>query len=55
MAKGEMKCPVCNMDVNENAEFKASHAGETYYFCSEEHKQAFRNHPSKYLKNEKAA
>ena len=53
--KDELKCPVCGMDVDMNSEFRASHSGETYYFCSENDKKEFQNHPSKYLKQEKAA
>ncbi len=53
--KSKMSCPVCGMEVDQNSEFKAGHAGETYYFCSENHKKEFQQHPSKYLKQEKAA
>ncbi len=53
--KEKMKCPVCGMDVDENSKFKAGHAGETHYFCSEQDKKEFQKHPSKYVKKEKAA
>jgi YHS domain-containing protein len=56
MAKKEkIKCPVCGMDVDQDSQFKASHADETYYFCSEEDKKEFQDHPSKYVRKEKAA
>ncbi len=53
--KEKIKCPVCGMDVDQDSEFKAGHAGETYYFCSDEDKKEFQKHPSKYVKKEKAA
>ncbi len=52
--ENKLTCPVCGMDVNENSEFKASSQGETFYFCSEEDKQEFKIHPSKYAKQKAA-
>ena len=41
--------PVCKMDVDERtAEFSAQYAGRKYYFCSEECKDDFEEHPEQY-------
>jgi Cu+-exporting ATPase len=54
-AKNKITCPVCGMDVDKDSEFKAGHGGETYYFCSEEDKKEFQQHPAKYLKKQEKA
>jgi uncharacterized protein len=42
--------PVCGMTVDpENAEYRSSQKGETYYFCSAGCKQTFDKDPAKYL------
>lgn len=52
----QLTCPVCGMDVDKDSEFSASIQGELYYFCSDEDKNEFQQHPSLYLrKQEKAA
>jgi Cu+-exporting ATPase len=43
--------PVCGMQVDEKtAPAKTSHAGKTYYFCSEACADEFRKNPTKYTK-----
>lgn len=43
------KDPVCGMQVEvEHAQWKAEHAGETYYFCSPGCLKAFEQAPEKY-------
>lgn len=43
--------PVCNMLVDEDqAEATSTHMGETFYFCSEECKQAFDQDPERYAR-----
>ena len=46
--------PVCGLKVDPNTAPHATHQGETYHFCSEEHRQLFEQNPAKYLpqKNE---
>ncbi len=42
-------CPVCGMAVDKNtAPAKAEYQGKTYYFCSNECKQAFQQNPKQY-------
>lgn len=43
------KDPVCGMDVDENSEFKSTHAGSTYVFCSASCKAKFDKEPTRYL------
>jgi xanthine dehydrogenase accessory factor len=43
--------PVCGMSVAiETAEYRARHAGTTYYFCCAQCQQSFEKEPSRYLK-----
>lgn len=43
--------PVCGVKVDQiNSEFQAQYAGKKYYFCSEECKKLFENHPNEYAK-----
>jgi YHS domain-containing protein len=41
--------PVCGLKVDPNTAPQAAHQGETYHFCSEEHRQLFEQNPAKYL------
>lgn len=42
--------PVCLMKVNlENAKFSETFKDKTYYFCSENCRQQFKEGPDKYL------
>jgi YHS domain-containing protein len=43
--------PVCGLRVDPAAAASTKHAGETYYFCSTKHRDAFVGNPSKYLPN----
>ena len=46
--------PVCGMTVNENsAPAKATHEGQTYYFCSTECQTKFQREPQKYVSSPK--
>ena len=41
--------PVCGMQVDETtAAAKATHAGKTYYFCSQSCADDFKKNPTKY-------
>jgi Cu+-exporting ATPase len=42
--------PVCGMQVSAESKFKFSHAGETYFFCSEHCVKKFKAAPEQYLK-----
>jgi YHS domain-containing protein len=41
--------PVCGLKVDPKTAPRATHQGETYHFCSEEHRQLFQQNPAKYL------
>mgnify|MGYP000209186877 CR=1 FL=1 len=41
--------PVCGMEVDESTQWKAEHAGETYYFCCEHCLKEFEKNPSKFI------
>jgi YHS domain-containing protein len=41
--------PVCGMEVETANAPKATHAGKTYYFCSEEDKAKFLKNPDQYV------
>jgi putative intracellular protease/amidase/YHS domain-containing protein len=41
-------CPVCDMDVDKGSP-KSVYKGKTYYFCMDDHKQAFNAAPETYL------
>jgi Cu+-exporting ATPase len=47
--------PVCGMQVDEKTAAKTTHAGKTYYFCSEECKNKFCAKPSQYTGEEAAS
>ena len=42
-------CPVCEMEVDSASSPKSVYKGKTYYFCMDDHKQAFDASPDKYL------
>lgn len=41
--------PVCRMDVDEPATFRAMLAGREYFFCSEECRRQFTESPEEYV------
>ena len=42
--------PVCDMDVDEsNAAGKMQYKGDTYYFCSKDCEERFRQDPEQYV------
>jgi len=41
-------CPVCEMEVDPKLAPKSDYRGETYYFCSDEHKELFEKAPDKF-------
>jgi len=44
------KDPVCNMNVDEKKSAATSiYKGKTYYFCSENCREEFKQDPEKYL------
>jgi len=44
-----VKDPVCGMSIEESdAVANAEHGGTTYYFCSEDCAEEFRNDPESY-------
>lgn len=46
------KDPVCEMPIEEEeANARADHNGQTYFFCSSGCKEEFEGNPEKYLKN----
>lgn len=50
MAK--VKDPVCGKEIDKAlAEARATHEGQTYYFCSEECKNIFKQNPRECLKS----
>ena len=42
--------PVCGMEVDPATASKVTHAGKTYYFCSEDEKVTFQKNPEKYTR-----
>jgi YHS domain-containing protein len=49
-AKKHMKVdPVCGMNIPDTSVYRTTRNGETYFFCSENCRQAFVHHPSEYL------
>jgi putative intracellular protease/amidase/YHS domain-containing protein len=42
-------CPVCEMEVAPGSSLKSVYKSKTYYFCMQDHKQAFDASPDKYL------
>ncbi|MEN6373067.1 MAG: YHS domain-containing protein [Armatimonadota bacterium] len=41
--------PVCGMQIDEEEALTASYQGQTYYFCSEECRDEFREAPEEYV------
>ena len=41
-------CPVCGMQVDEKTAPSAKHQGQTFYFCSQQCKDAFVKKPEAY-------
>jgi Cu+-exporting ATPase len=41
--------PVCGLKVDPNAAPRADYQGQTYYFCSEQHRQLFSKDSAKYV------
>lgn len=42
--------PVCGMTIDErNPQFETKFAGKQYFFCSEECRQEFEDHPDEFL------
>jgi YHS domain-containing protein len=41
-------CPICEMEVDPKLAPTAAYKGETYYFCSDEHKELFEKAPEKF-------
>ena len=41
-------CPVCKMEVDPKLAPKSAYRGETYYFCSDEHKEQFDKAPDEF-------
>ncbi len=51
-----MKDPICGMTVDPaSARHKATHGGETYYFCSQGCREKFEADPERYLEKEEKA
>lgn len=44
-----MKDPVCKMDVENTTPYKINYKGITYYFCSQDCLNEFKNNPIKYV------
>lgn len=45
--------PVCGMELDSSqAEAQSQYEGQAYYFCSEECKRLFDEHPTEYVKKE---
>ena len=48
--------PVCGMQLDPHtAQHRASHGGQTYYFCSAKCRETFVAHPEQYVGESKAA
>lgn len=45
--------PVCGLKVDPNSAPQASYRGQTYYFCSEQHRQLFMKDSAKYAPKER--
>jgi Cu+-exporting ATPase len=48
--KGQLKDPVCGMDVSSDSKYSHVHEGTRYYFCSEHCLREFKEHPDRYAK-----
>jgi selT/selW/selH-like putative selenoprotein len=44
-----MQDPVCKMEVDNTTQFKINYRGITYYFCSQDCLNEFKNNPLKYI------
>lgn len=42
-------CPVCEMEVEKASAISAVYRKRTYYFCMEEHKRLFEEHPTSFV------
>ena len=40
---------VCGMEISGKTEYKVSHKGRVYYFCSEGCQKHFKDDPKKYI------
>jgi len=40
---------VCGMEISGKTEYKVSHKGRVYYFCSEGCQKHFKDDPEKYI------
>ena len=47
--KSQPTDPVCGLKVDPATAPKATHGGQTYHFCSEQHRELFQKNPAKYL------
>lgn len=43
------KCPVCGMEVDEKTALRTTHQGQTFYFCSQQCKDAFVKKPEAFV------
>lgn len=50
-ADGKSVDPVCGLRVEPGTAPNTSHAGQTYYFCSQKHRDLFVSNPAKFLPN----
>lgn len=46
------KDTVCGMEVEKDKARTASYKAKTYYFCSDDCKDKFKENPERYIKNE---
>lgn len=51
MAEETNTCPVCGMAVDERTAPSALYDAQTYYFCSQECREAFVADPGRYVGN----
>lgn len=49
VASAKVADPVCGMSIDAEAAVTAEHEGETYHFCSAQHKEQFMQDPAKYM------
>ena len=49
-----MRDPVCGMDVDEINAKKVVYSGDTYYFCTDECVQKFKQSPDNYMQTRPA-
>ncbi len=53
--KNKITCPVCDMEVTRNSEFKTEYKGQSYYFCSQSDLKKFQQQPQVYSWKEERA